>query len=291
MSKSINLKNKIINYDKDYNRLIKSDFEKEKEKLDKELLIKAQKDIEENFDEVKYMNSIMLNAQLASIRDKQIEEIKKLKLMNKKIEEKLDLISEIERLKDLNNKEKLEKKLNEKKIEGNKELEKQMLFNKKLKEEQKKLIQKEYEDILKYQEKLKKEDEEKTKKEKEKGKKLINEIIEENKRALEIKKNKKLKEIEEDQKLIEYNKNKAIEEEKKIKELKEQQIKKELEIGKMKEMQEKLSDKKHLVDEIISRRAFEHGEKMARQKEKEDLIKKQKMLEDIKSANKKMIEF
>ena len=195
LANSIRLKNRIIDYDNNnsFNRLIKSDYEKEKEKEDKELLKKAQKELEENYDEVKYMNSIMLSAQLASIRDKQIEEKKKIELKNKKMEEKIYLLCEIERLKELNNREKFEKKLNEKKLEGKKELQKQILYNMKLKEEQKKIIQKEYEDNLKYQEKIKKENEEKLIKEKEKGKKLIKEIIEENKKATEIKKNNKLK--------------------------------------------------------------------------------------------------
>ena len=77
---SIKLKNKIIEYDKNHNikRLIKSnEYEIEKEKQNKRILEKAKRDIEENFDEVKQMNSLMLSAQLASIRDKQIEEKKK----------------------------------------------------------------------------------------------------------------------------------------------------------------------------------------------------------------------
>jgi hypothetical protein len=172
------LKNKIIDYDKMHKeeRLIKSDYEKEKEKRNKELIKKARREMEENFDEVKNMNKIMLSAQMESIRDRQIEERKRIQEKNKKIEEKLFLMSEIERLKSLNDREKFEKKLNEKKIEGKKELQKQILYNIKLKEEQKKIIQKEHEDIVKYLEKIKREDEEKIKDEKERGKKLIKEI-------------------------------------------------------------------------------------------------------------------
>ena len=107
-------------------RLIKSDYEKEKEKRNKELIKKARREMEENFDEVKNMNKIMLSAQMASIRDRQIEERKRIQEKNKKIEEKLFLMREIERLKSLNDREKFEKKLNEKKIEGKKELQKQI---------------------------------------------------------------------------------------------------------------------------------------------------------------------
>ena len=291
---SIKLKNKIINYDKNHNinRLIKSDdYEKEKEKHNKELLQKAKKEIEENYDEVKYMNSLMLSAQLASIRDKQIEEKKHIFQKNKKIDKKLDLICEIERLKDLNNREKFEIKLNEKKIEGKKELQKQILYNLKLKEEQKKIIQKEYEDNLKYQEKLKKEDEEKIIKEKEKGKKLIKEIIEANKKATQLKKENKLKEIEEDQKLMLYNKNKALEEEKRLQELKQIQIKKELEIAKMQEKQKKLIDNQSIIDEINMKRSFDAAEKADRIKLQEEMKKKQKKMDEMRYWNKKLVEY
>ena len=291
---SIKLKNKIIEYDKNHNikRLIKSDeYEKEKEKQNKRILEKAKRELEENFDEVKQMNSLMLSAQLASIRDKQIEERKRIEQKNKKMEEKIYIMCEIERLKDLNNREKLEKKLNEKKVEGKKELQKQILYNMKLKEEQKKIIQKEYEGNLKYQEKLKKEDEEKYITLKEKGKKLIKEIIEANKKAAEMKRNKKLKEIEEDQKLMEYNKNKALEEERKLKELKEIQAKKELEIAKIQEKQKRLIDNQSLLDELNMRRAFDAAEKAERKKEEIEMKNKQKKLDEMRSWNKKLMEF
>ena len=290
---SIQLKNKIIDYDKTHKeeRLIKSDYEKEKEKKNKELIKKAQREMEENFDEVKLMNKLMLSAQMATIRDKQVEESKKIKDKNKKIEDKLFLMSEIERLKELNEREKFEKKLNEKKIEGKKELQKQILYNLKLKEEQKKIVKKEYEDIVKYLEKIKKEDEEKIKRDKEKGKKLIKEIIEANKKSLELKKSRKIKEIEEDKKLMEYNKQKALEEEKKQQELKQIQIKKELEIGKIQEKQKILIDNQSLLDEINMKRAFEAAGRAERKKAEEEMKMKQKKVEEMRGWNKKLIDF
>ena len=60
LTKSIKLKNRIINYDiknnNNLNRLNKIDYEKEKEKNKKEIIKKAQKEMEENYDEVKYYN-------------------------------------------------------------------------------------------------------------------------------------------------------------------------------------------------------------------------------------------
>ena len=157
LSNSIKLKNKIIDYDKTHERVgFKSEYEKEKEKKEKEILFKAQRDREENLDEVKMMNSMLLSAKYAAIRDRQIEEKKRINLDKKRIEEKLYIIGEYERLKEEINRTRMEKKLSEKRMEDRKELEKQITLNKKLKEEYKKLIKKEYEENVKYQEQIKK---------------------------------------------------------------------------------------------------------------------------------------
>ena len=187
------------------NRL-KSEYEIDKEKKEKEILNKAKLEREESLDEVKTMNSIMLTAKYAAIRDTQIEEKKKININKKKFEEKMYLLGEYERLKEEINRVKLEKKLNEKKLENKKELEKQIIYNKKLREEYKNMINREYEENMKHQEQIKNEEEEKIKQEKERKKKIMEEIIEANKKSFEIKKNNKLKEIKEEQELLEYNK-------------------------------------------------------------------------------------
>ena len=93
LSNSIMLKNKIIDYDNTHGTKginnIKSQYEIEKEKKEKEILFKAQREREENLDEVKTMNSLLLSAKYAAIRDKQIEEKKRINLDKIKIEEKL----------------------------------------------------------------------------------------------------------------------------------------------------------------------------------------------------------
>ena len=153
ISNSIVLKNKLLDYDNIHGvNGLKYHYESEKERKDKETLLKAQRMIEENLDEVKTMNSIVLNAKYAAIRDRQIEEKKMININKKKIEEKLYLIGEYERLKDEINRKRIEQKLSQKKIEDRKVIENQIINNKKLKEEHKKIIQKELEDNLKYRE-------------------------------------------------------------------------------------------------------------------------------------------
>ena len=291
ISNSIVLKNKLLDYDNIHGvNGLKYHYESEKERKDKETLLKAQRAIEENLDEVKTMNSIVLNAKYAAIRDRQIEEKKMININKKKIEEKLYLIGEYERLKDEINRKRIEQKLSQKKIEDRKVIENQIINNKKLKEEHKKIIQKELEDNLKYQEQIEKEEEERIKKEKEKEKKIIREMIEANKKSLEIKENKKLEEINEDKKILEYNKQKYKEELNKQIELNEIKHLKELELAKLREKQKKFYDNRNVLDEIMMRRAFEEAGRNERKKAKEEMIRYNKLKEDIKNENDKLLE-
>ena len=292
LSNSIKLKNKI----REYNNILgrngfKSDYDKEKEEKDKQILLKAQRDKEENMDEVKTMNSLLLSAKLAVIRDKQIEEKKRIKLHNKKIEEKLNIIEEYERLKEEINRKKMEKKLNEKRMEGKKEIERIILLNKKLKEEQKNLLKKEYEENVRYQEQIKKEEIEKEQKEKEKVKQIVREMLEANKRSLQLKRIRKLKEIQEEQEIIEYNKQKFIEEQNKLKELKELKQLKELQTSKLRENQKKMIDNKNILEDIFTKRAVEEGRRAERQKSLDEAIKYKKLKEEMNKANDDLIEF
>ena len=291
LSNSKSLKNKIIEYDNIHGRnVLKGDYEKEQEKKDKEIILKALKDKEENLDEVKKMNSILLTARYAAIRDKQIEEKKRININKKNIEQKLFLIGEYERLKEEINRARLEKKINEKKMEGKKELEMQITLNNKLKEEHKKILKKEYEESLKYQEQIKKAEADKVKQEKEKGKKLFQEISEANKITLELIKNQKLKEIQEDKEMIENVKQKYIEEKNKQKEKNEIKRLQEIEFIKLHEKQKKMYDNRFILEDILYRRAYEEGERIERQRAKEEMIKNNMLKEEAIKENEKLID-
>ena len=169
---------------------------------------RAHKIFEENLDEVKEMNKLVLYAKVANIRDKQIETQKKIKALEKKRNEKLNILSEIERLKDLRKREIEEEKRALKKKEGGEIIKEQIKYNEKKKELEKEMIKKEYEDNLLLQKRIEEENDKKIMKTKKMGEKLIKDILEANKNFIENKKLKKLKEIEEDNKLLEYNKKK-----------------------------------------------------------------------------------
>lgn len=89
----------------------------EKNKADT-LLSKAQKKLDEELDDVKHMNQMVLYSKVVTIRDKQIHENKRLEHEWVEEQKKLDLMMEIERLKILKIEEEREAKKAEMRIKG-----------------------------------------------------------------------------------------------------------------------------------------------------------------------------
>ena len=74
---------------------------------------------------------------------------------------------------------------------------------------------------------------------------------------------------------------KAKKEEEELKEKKRMQEEKEKEVQKLREKQEKAQDKMAELDAIRAKRAYEAGEREARLKEKNELIKKKKIMDEL----------
>ena len=89
----------------------------EQQIIDKEkaegLLTKAQQMLDEDHDDVKHMNQMMLYSKVVTIRDKQLEEAKRLEHEWIEEQKRLDLMMEIERLKSLKLQEEREVKRKE----------------------------------------------------------------------------------------------------------------------------------------------------------------------------------
>ena len=256
----------------------------------KKILEKAKKYFEENLDEVKEMNKLVLYAKMASIRDKQIEEQKRIKQQNKKFEEKMDLIYELERLKEYQ-KNKIKEEQRIKTIQqGGNIIKEQINYNLIQKLKAKEEINKENIQNLIRIKRYNEEEEKKIYEAKKIKQKLILYIEESNKKFLENKNIQKEKEIEEEKKLIEYNKKKAKEEEINLLNKKKLMKIKELELAKIREKQKKSNDIKSYLDDLIMKRSFEHSDKLARIKEKNELIQKKKILDELIKCNKQIIE-
>lgn len=94
----------------------------EQQTLEKEraegMLTKAQQMIDEEHDDVKHMNQMMLYSKVVTIRDKQLDEAKRLEEEWVEEQKRLDLMMEIERLKSLKLQEEREVKRKEARKQG-----------------------------------------------------------------------------------------------------------------------------------------------------------------------------
>jgi hypothetical protein len=270
-----NLKERIKEYDRnrtDWNNL--TNIEKENIQLNQTMKAKAQRLIDENTDEAKDLNKLIQYAKVASIRDRQLEETKYIQEEYKKHNEKLDLMMEIERLKELQLQEEREKIRKEQQYAGS------LVIIDQIKdrdiERMKFLEQKEREKLIMLRQVKELEEEEIRNHElkKRQAEKLAVEVAETNIRAAEIKEKKKIEEKELELKIHEYNVNKAKREEEELAEKKRIQEEKEREVQKLRERQERAKDKQSELDYIRAKRAYEEAERQAREKERKEVEKR-----------------
>merc|ERR1712118_623006 len=87
-----------------------SDFEKDERAQKNGVLEKAKRMLDEEMDDVKHMNQMMLYSKIVTIRDAQIQEKRYIQQEKEEEERQLDMMMEIERLKALKMYEEREKK-------------------------------------------------------------------------------------------------------------------------------------------------------------------------------------
>ena len=92
----------MVEFDKDrVNRVPPSDQQVLEKEKNETLLTKAQQMLDEEHDDVKHMNQMMLYSKVVTIRDKQKEEQKRLEEEWIEEQKRMDIMMEIERLKSL----------------------------------------------------------------------------------------------------------------------------------------------------------------------------------------------
>ena len=116
------------------------------------------------------------------------------------------------------------------------------------------------------------------------AKQMMGEVEEANKRAIDVKDSKKKEEKDLDQKIVEYNRQKAMREEERLGEEKRVKEEKEKEVQRLRDLQEKAQDRQAEIDALRAKRAFEEGERQARDKERKELEHRQKVLQDLEEA-------
>lgn len=107
-------KQKMMDLDKERsNKIPLTEIQQYEKAKNETLLTKAQQMLDEEHDDVKHMNQMMLYSKVVTIRDKQKEEQKRLEQDWIEEQKRLDLMMEIERLKSLQLQEEREQKKKE----------------------------------------------------------------------------------------------------------------------------------------------------------------------------------
>merc|ERR1719214_32162 len=244
-----------------------SDFETDERAQRNGVLEKAKNKLDEEMDDVKHMNQMMLYSKVVTIRDAQIQEKRYVQQEKEEEERLLDMMMEIERLKALKMYEEREKKRVTDQRRGAQVIIEQIKDRQaqRMKEEEHRDQERSF--ILKQIDALKEEEVEQGKAKRFAAKRLMDEVNEANAAATKIKEERLLAERLEDQKILEYERAKEQRERERDAELEKLAAEKEAETTRLRAQQEKMQDKAAEMDALRAKRAMEAAEREAREKE------------------------
>lgn len=245
-----------------------SEVEQEAKAKNDYLLSKAKLQLEEEEDEIKHMNELMLYAKCVAIRDVQVDEKKMIEAAVKNEEFRLDAMMEAERVQQLKRTEELrEARIAElrrgasvirKQIEENREA---ALLEQERKDQETKLILKKIKDIQ-----LQDTQEKQVKIAAQK--KLMEEVTKANAESMERKKYQKVLDMEEEKKVLQYILDKEKRDLEADRNAQERKAEREKELSRLRAAQEKVTDKQAQQDALRAKRASEAYEREWRRKEK-----------------------
>lgn len=227
---------------------------------------------------------MMLYSKVVTIRDKQLEEAKRLEAEWVEEQKRLDLMMEIERLKSLKLQGEREVKRKDAQKQGSLVIIDQIKERELERIKEQEMREREMMQMIRQSEQLKEEEQKMVLHKKERALKMMGEVEEANRRAIEVKDQRKKEEKDLEQQIVEYNRAKAQREEEQQAEYKRVKEEKEREVARLRELQEKAADRQAEIDALRAKRAFEEGERQARDKERRDLEHKQNVLRELEDA-------
>jgi len=250
------------------------------------VLERAKQMLDEDMDDVKHMNQMMLYSKVVTIRDAQIQEKRSVQAEKEDEERQLDMMMEIERLKALQMYEEREKSRLEDQRRGAVVIIEQIKDrqSQRMREEESRDQERAF--ILKQIESLKAEEVEQQKQKKMAAGRLMVEVNAANTAAMKIKEEKMLAEKLEEQKIIEYQENKEMKEREAEADKERLAAEKEAETAKMRARQEKAQDKASEMDALRAKRAMEAAERAARDKEQAERDRLEAINQELNAARK-----
>lgn len=244
----------------------------------------ARRKQEENIDEVKHMNQVVLYAKCVTVRDAQVVEKKLLSSERLEEDRKMDMAMELERLKALRIYEERELKRIEDRKKGAAVIRAQIEEREQERLRKIELKQQEQDAMLRHIDRMKDEDKAETIKKKDASRRLMEEVALANAEQIRLKNRQQEMEREEELQIAAYIREKQQREQ----EIAEEQIRikaeKEKEIARLRSLQEKAQDKQAELDALRARRAQEAHDREYRMKEREAAERQLAINDDLARA-------
>lgn len=272
------------------NKAKKSDIELaniEREKAIREL---AENQIDENLDMVKMLNSLGARAAAFTIRDQQLADRAARASVEGDYDKRMDLIMEIDRLKELSERERIEEDKRNKRIQDREVIVSQIAANEKRKLLEEEARERENQQMLALMRKYEEEDKVAAERRAVEVARSKAEIVQANAESIRRKEMAKMSELEEMEALRMYQLKKDAElaarekyEEELANEKREQQ-------RKLLAQQEKSQNKQAEIDELRARRYAEERERKARNDEKNRAERRRQQMSDLSAARRQQAE-
>ncbi|KAF4663303.1 hypothetical protein FOL47_005826 [Perkinsus chesapeaki] len=262
MQKSKDRKEKMVKMEEERKRnALRSTNEVNERAARNSVLQRARNKLDEEMDDVKHMNQMMLYSKVATIRDAQVQEKRYMHAEREEEEQQLDAMAEIERLKALQMYEERNRKRAVDQRRGASVIVEQIKDRQqaKLREEEQRDRERQF--ILKQIEALKDEEVAQQISKKEAAAKLVKEVNLSNAAALKIKEERLMADKLEDQKIIEYQRKREQQEKAREEQLAAEAAAKEAEFARLRAQQQRAQDKAADMDALRAKRAIEAAER------------------------------
>jgi len=241
----------------------------------------AEEQIDNNSDVVKLLNSMAQRATAFTIREKQIEEKHRLEKVEQEFDRRMDILIEIDRIKDIQRREEEEKQKRSKRIEDRKVINDQIAQRQRLRLLEVEAREQENSMMRTLMKKYEEDDVVQGLKRKELIEKSKAEVLDANEAAIRRKREQKEAEKKEVEDILIYQAQKdaelarrEAEEEALEKSKKERQ-------AKLLAQQERAQNSQGKIDELRARRAAEEKERLTRQREKDEALKRKSDMKEL----------
>lgn len=248
------------------------------------LLSHAKQAMDEELDDVKHMNQMMLYAKCVTIRDAQVKEKERRRQEEIDEQARLDKAMEVERIKTLAMYAEREKLRQEEQRVGALVITQQIQEREAERTKQQELREQEAQAMIQRIKELEVREEEERQMKVVAGRKMLEQVMEANNAQARAKLRKKQLELEEDKRIAQYIREKEAREAAAEAEVERIKAEKELEVARLRAMQEKAADRLSALDELRAKRYQEAKDRAWRKTQLAIAEKKENMKQEIAEA-------